>query len=138
MPAVSPTSWAVVNTSEQVGWNVAWQGQFEMFGSDYVQTISHGQIVDLTTSYYNTSSQVWVDINGYIQQSFVLPYNGTYRLSYLQESRSTHYSGYVAEIYWDDILITTAIPDTTDVTNETIMIDAKAGNHTLKFVEIGD
>ena len=40
----------------------------------------------------------------------------------------------MAEIYWDDILITTAIPNTTDVTNETIMIDAEAGNHTLKFV----
>ena len=75
-----------------------------------------------------------MDINGYIQQSIVLPYNGTYRLSYLQESRSTQYSGYMAEIYWDDILITTAIPNTTDVTNETIMIDAEAGNHTLKFV----
>ena len=76
--------------------------------------------------------------NGYVQQSFILPYNGTYQLNYLQRARGTSYSSYMAEIYWNDVLITTAIPNTTEVTNETIEINTTAGNNTLKFVEIGD
>ena len=77
-------------------------------------------------------------INGYIQQSFLLPCDGTYELNYLQEARNSAYSGQAAEIYWDGVLITTAMPNTTEVTNETILINTTAGNHTLKFQEIGD
>ena len=79
-----------------------------------------------------------MNINGYIQQSFVLPCNGTYKLNYLQEARNNAYSSQVAEIYLDDVLITTAMPNTTEVTNETILINTTAGNHALKFIEIGD
>ena len=44
----------------------------------------------------------------------------------------------MAEIYLNGVLITTSIPNTTEETNETILINATAGNNTLKFVEIGD
>ena len=51
---------------------------------------------------------------------------------------STTYSSYISEIYWNDALITTIIPNTTEETYETILINATSGTNTLKFVEIGD
>ena len=70
-------------------------------------TLGHGQYIDLQLDY---------GINGYIEQTIVLPDPGNCTLSFLQQAKTTYYVGYVMEIYWNQVLITTQIANTTSPT----------------------
>lgn len=71
IPTLGPNNWMFANTSAQVGWLGVWEGMYEIFGYNLMSSYNFGrdQSIDLTVR----DSVTGAPLNGYIQQSFMLP-----------------------------------------------------------------
>ena len=68
----------------------------------------------------------------------MVPFNGTFEFSYLYLAGSVNYQSYIAEVYWNGDLIDIAAPMSRQVTKRSLLINLTEGNHTLKFLEVGN